>query len=169
MLKTIEDDLFTADAKYLVHQVNCISKRSAHLAKAVFSRYPYADIYSNRDGPSIPGTIIVCGNGLDQRYVINLLGQYYPGKPKYPDSSKDGFEARKRYFYQGLWQISKIPNLESIALPFGIGCGAAGGNWEEYLNIITKFADYLENRKENKVDVLLYKFDEELKNGTVTP
>src|SRR5574342_67230 len=143
MIEIVSGDLFNSQEKYLAHQCNCITNRAAHLAKDVFEKYPYADIYTERKNPDKPGTIIVRGNGEDQRYVVALLAQYYPGKSRYPTNDLDGTEARKKYFFYSLKELSKEPNLESIAFPWKIGCGAAGGSWNFYLGIITKFAKYI--------------------------
>jgi hypothetical protein len=95
MIEIVTGDLFDSKEKYLCHQCNCVTNKAAHLAQSVFEHYPYADIYSARTEPSKPGTIEIRGNGQDQRYVIALLGQYYPGKSKYPQSDLDGQWARK--------------------------------------------------------------------------
>ena len=163
MLQEIQGDLFESKEKYIVHQCNCVTTRAAHLAADVFRRFPYADVYTCRD-PNMqkravfdnenkqiqpeyysdkPGNIIVRGNGADQRYVIAILGQFYPGRPRYSDSRLDGVKARQSYFHQGLWKIAQVEGLESVAFPRGIGCGAAGGDWSFYRKMIKKFADYL--------------------------
>lgn len=144
MLEIVTGDIFDSKEKYLCHQCNCVTNRAAHLAKDVFARYPYADVYTGRTNPDKPGTIIVKGDGQDQRYVIACLGQYYPGKSKYPYSTLDGIEVRQKYFYQCLLRIAQLPDLESIAFPWRIGCGAAGGAWDIYLGNITNFANYVE-------------------------
>jgi len=143
MLEIVNGDLFDSKEKYLLHQTNCVTNRAAHLSKDVFERYPYADIYTHRTEPSVPGTIEIRGDGQEKRFVINLLGQYYPGKPKYPDSKLDGALAREKYFHKCLLKVAKIENLESIALPWRIACGAAGGNWSHYLGTINNFAQYI--------------------------
>ena len=143
MIEIVTGDLFEAPEKYLVHQCNCVTQTAAHLAKDVFERFPYSDIYTGREDPDQPGHIIVRGNGQDQRYVVALLGQYYPGRPKYPKSTLDGIPAREKYFYRALLRLSKLDDLESIAFPWRIGCGAAGGDWERYLGKITNFAQYV--------------------------
>jgi len=153
MIEIVTGSVFDSDEKYLCHQCNCVTNRSAHLAQTVFHHYPYADVYTARKDPDVPGTIIVRGNGNDQRYVIALLGQYYPGTPKYPLSSLDGTKTRERYFHKALIAVAKIPNLESIAFPWRIGCGAAGGNWEYYLSTITNFAKYISETQGAKVKI----------------
>ena len=154
MIEIVTGDLFEAKEKYLVHQCNCVTNSAAHLAKDVFERFPHADIYTKREDPDQPGHIIVRGNGQDQRYIVALLGQYYPGRPKYPKSTLDGTPAREKYFYRALLRLSQLPDLESIAFPWRIGCGAAGGDWERYLGKITNFAQYV---GEKGVQVRVYR------------
>jgi len=139
-MKITIDNLFEASEKYICHQCNCITNRAAHLAADMFQRFPHANIYAERTKPDNPGTIIIRGNGKDQRFVIALLAQYYPGRPKYPDGDRDGYLARRLYFRSCLNEILKIPNLESIAFPEKIGCSAAGGDWGQYQNMIEEFA-----------------------------
>ena len=151
--KIIEADLFTTEAKYLAHQRNCITHRSKHMSEEVFKRYPWADIYMPREftgNKDEPGTIIVKCNGDNMRYVVNMLGQYYPGAPKY---DKDSADMRQENFKKCLDAICGIKDLESIAFPWGVGCGAASGNWEHYHGLLNRFADHLEGHAE----VLIYK------------
>jgi O-acetyl-ADP-ribose deacetylase (regulator of RNase III) len=145
-MKIIEGDLLEAKEQYIAHQCNLVTNRAANLALSVFSRYPYANIYAERKYPHDPevsgprmGDIIIRGNGDDQRLVINMCAQYYPGKPKFALSKRDGYEARQEAFAACLEKISKIPGLKSIAFPWGIGCGAAGGDWEKYQKMISEF------------------------------
>lgn len=152
MLNTIDGNLLDATTKYIAHQTNCVTNRAAHLSAAVFSRYPHADVYSGRIVPNDPGTISIKGNGTDLRYVINMFGQYYPGSPRYPNSAKDGFEVRKKYFFNCLKAIAEIPDLNSIAFPYGIGCGAAGGDWSFYHSLLNKFAHF-----KSDTSVFIYK------------
>jgi len=153
MINIITGDIFDSQEKYLCHQTNCITKKAAHLSKDVFAKYPYSDIYAGRTTPDQPGTIIIRGNGQDQRYVVNMLGQYYPGTPKYPAAAKDGTLAREKYFHQCLLALAKIPDLESVAFPYKIACGAAGGNWDHYLRTISNFAEYVFKTQQTKVTI----------------
>ena len=85
------------------------------------------------------GSIDIAGNGEDKRYVINMFSQYYPGKCKYPGNIDNAY-LRVNAFQSCLNKISKIDNLESIAFPYEIGCGLAGGDWKEYEKMISDFA-----------------------------
>lgn len=143
MIEFVEGDLLEAKEKYIAHQTNCVTKRAAHLAKAVFDRFPYADVYTGRTTPNKPGTIRIMGDGDKQRFVINMFGQYEPGKPKSVKSTLDGYKAREHYFHQALIRIFHMEDLQSIAFPYKIGCGAAGGNWNNYLGTLENFSRYL--------------------------
>lgn len=141
MLKTIIGDLLDAKEKYIVHQTNVTSHFAAGIAAAIFNKFPHSNIYSNRMEADIPGDIIICGNGKDERYVVNLMGQYYPGG--ITNKAIDDEHARQQYFYSGLRKLAKVPNLESVAFNFKIGCGIAQGNWEWYKGTINNFAAHI--------------------------
>jgi hypothetical protein len=138
-LIVIKGNLLHASEKYIAHQTNCVTHRAAHLSRDVFRKFPHADIYSKRNIPDKPGTIIVRGDGKRQRYVINMLGQIYPGSPKFQGMGYDTWRHRESYFNCCLHAILRLSNLDSIAFPYGIGCGAAGGDWESYRDMLRWF------------------------------
>jgi hypothetical protein len=79
----------------------------------------------------------VKGNGKDDRFVINLMGQYSPGKV----TKNETAEMREKWFTDCLNEILKIHDLESIGFPYNIGCGLAGGDWKNYYEMIEQFAE----------------------------
>lgn len=139
MIKTVTGNILESDAQYICHQCNCIATgNGAGLSFAMFDKYPYANIYGDRTERDKLGTIDIRGNGEDQRYIINILAQYYPGSAVYPN---DNPSIREAAFRECLCQISRIPNLVSIAFPYMIGCGLAGGNWDRYYQMIETFSE----------------------------
>ncbi len=158
MPEIITGNLLEATEQYIAHQCNCISDYAAGLAGAIFEKFPYSDCYSDRSHYDVPGTIQICGNGQDQRYVINMFAQYYPGHPKYLTSRKDGTLAREAFFSLCLDEISQIQNLESIAFPWHIGCNLGGGTWVNYLNMLTIFENTV---KDSGVNVKIYRRPED--------
>ncbi len=142
-LNTVEGDLLEADEQYIVHQVNAQTNKGLGLSASLFKRYPYANVYS--DGTKrIPGQIIV------RKDIINLVGQDKPGKA----TKKESAEKREGWFQSGLDLISQIDYLDSVAFPYGIGSGLAGGNWENYYGMIYEFA-----RANPDVKVVIYRLD----------
>lgn len=150
-LKIVKGDLLKSNADFIAHQCNCMTNKSFGLSASMFKTFPYADIYTNREKYSQLGTISVHGDGKDQRYVINMLAQFYPGKCKW----KDTYDKRLDAFQKCLEEISRLPNMEgkSIAFPYNIGCGLAGGNWEDYQKILQYWAQTV------KMTVYLYCYE----------
>lgn len=137
-------NLLEVSAQVIAQQCNCTSKRTRGLSAAIAKKYPYANFYSRRTETSEPGTIELRGKKRkNQRYVLALYAQYYPGKPKANDTSGD----RIMWFNKCLHRISKIKNLRSIAFPSGIGCGLAGGEWNVYQRLIEEWTETIPNIK----------------------
>jgi hypothetical protein len=147
--KVINQSIFNSTETYIAHQCNCTSVNAKTLAETIFKVYPQADTYSKRlrgiqATYSKPGTIDVVGN------IINMYAQYYPSTAKYSNDSKD---KRVIWFKSCLNHIALIPNIknQSIAMPYNIGCAAAGGDWPTYSKMIEEFAN------KNQIHVTLYK------------
>jgi phosphoserine phosphatase len=67
------------------------------------------------------------------------LAQIYPGASRNNIASDDQ-KSREKYFLDCLEKISKIKDINSIAFPWRIGCGLAGGNWDTYMSMIDNFS-----------------------------
>jgi len=152
-LKIVDGDLLDAKETYIAHQCNCISTNAKTLAELIFNKYPDSDSYSKRiNGMKStygdPGTIEIFGD--TEPYIINMYAQYYPAKSKYPN---DSINKRIGWFEECLIHISQIKNIhiKTVAMPFNIGCGAAGGDWNTYYKILTNFAN------KEKIHITLYK------------
>ena len=134
----IDGDLtkFTG-AELVCHQCNATSNRSFGLSSSMFKAYPYANIYSGKLKvvARSPGTIIA-RTSQGKQTIVNMIAQVNPGKPSKHDY--DNYEARVEYFGQCLDAIDReFPNVKTIAMPYGIGCGLAGGDWKLYANLIS--------------------------------
>lgn len=157
-MEIIEGDIFSSDTKYLVHQCNCVSQGAAGIAAAIFEKFPYSDIYSCRPnrvnisnlGPESPGSIIIKGDGNTQRFIVNLMGQVYPGAPR-NKSGIDSYQARVKYFKSGLAELAEITDLETVAFPYLIGCGMASGDWNIYSEMIENFSKEIYQTQQAKV------------------
>jgi hypothetical protein len=152
---------------YIIQQCNCICTKPAGLAKDIGDVFPYAQPYSlphrtpssnpkisiekDRD---IPGTykLFPNKNNEDDPIVVALFGQYDIGKVgKFygirPKDFDDSTENREKWFKQSLTSfgdyIKNKFNSDKIKInayiPYNIGCGMAGGKWENYLNMINEF------------------------------
>lgn len=155
----VTGNLLESTAQFIAHNCNCLTEKAAGLALVMFKRFPYSDIYKRRkqkeSQKDSPGTIVVRGDGKDQRFVINMLAQYYPGPSKNfkygtcgSEASLDSYEQRKQWFATCLQQIKVLaPTMESIAFPYQIGCGLAQGKWADYEQMLAQFAKEMPNTR----------------------
>ena len=136
-------NILNSNEDYILHQCNCITTKGKGLSKQIFDKYPESNIYlAHETKRDIPGTISIKGK------IINLFGQKYPGKPKYKN---DLAEDRLRFFKEAL---NYLPSNISIAIPYGIGCGLASGNWNDYEILIDEFG-----KSRSDINIVLYKFN----------
>ena len=135
IMKTIKCSLLDAPTRYIAHQCNCCSQKAKGLAKSIFDKYP--DASYPKQMQRNPGAISVHNDR-----VINCYAQWVPGKPVQNDTA----EMRLDWFHQCLSCITRIPGIQSIAFPYQIGCGLAGGNWDvDYYPLLERFNSYCQS------------------------
>ena len=160
MAEHVKGDLFETGADVLVQQCNCVSRKT-HGLSAIFADRLGADPYGGRprqtdnlatpEGSDTPGTALLCnvGNGT---YVACLFGQYAPGRPGQYEFYKNvckvrGVEDTKKnrlmWFREALDELGSVLDgvrPAKVAFPYKIGCGMAGGRWEDYSRAIDEWA-----------------------------
>lgn len=161
MVTIVKGDLLQAPDDYIVQQCNCLTVRAHGLSAAIAVKFPEANVYKQRRGVGQrnlamledrgkPGTIVV----MDR--VINLLAQWRPGKVQsgyahiYPESSPPESELQRQLWFQQCLETLALflqGQAVTLAFPYGIGCGLAGGDWTCYLAMIQDFAKANTNLK----------------------
>ena len=131
-VKIIDGDLFSTSAKYICHQVNCQGKMGSGVAKIVRSKFPEAfEQYKKAcsRGGYLGLTQYVATNG---KVIINMFAQDRYG---YDGARYTDYDA----FMKCLAEIhSAIPDGRTIAMPYGIGCGLGGGDWNTVYGMIER-------------------------------
>lgn len=115
----------------------------AGIAKVIRERFPaayVADCATQRGDRKKLGTfsyaVVSAPQNPRLKYIINLYGQYGYGHGKcFTDyeAVQSGLELLKYKATTGL-----IPNIKSIALPYLMGCGHGGGDWDKIMDIVAK-------------------------------
>lgn len=147
-IEVIHGDILTAKEDIIVHQVNCQGVMGAGLALAIKRKYPnvydkYKIACNTMQPEDLLGKIQLIKTH-DNKMVCNLFGQLNYGRNKV----QTDYEAITMCFDK-IYRYAKLNNL-TVAIPYNIGCGLAGGNWTRVLNIILK-------RFKDKSIVKLYK------------
>lgn len=128
-------DMFTSDATYLCHQVNCMGRMGSGIAKTVREKFPtaYHDymslcLLSGKTPKELLGGVQASWTG--NKCIVNMFGQEaygYDGK-QYTDYK--AFEKCLRHIR------NNVPVGSKIAFPHGIGCGLGGGDWNTIISMI---------------------------------
>lgn len=147
-------NIMEATEDIICQQVNCQGVMGTGLAKQIRDKYTqvyteYKKLCDNyKNSRALMGkTLMVkvfCFRQGKFKYIANLFGQYYYGRDKvYTD-----YNALRKAFIC----IRKIAISEgkSVAIPYGIGCGCAGGNWDNVLELIED--------EFNDINVTIYKY-----------
>jgi len=138
MVHIIDGNILDSKEDIIAHQCNCTSFTWSGVAKVIFDTHPYSNTYYPKfNSVRIPGKFSIHGTGK-QRVIANLYAQVYKGKPL--KGGTDTYTKRKHYFKTSLQDMMKDNLGKSVALPFNIGCGLAGGRWEDYLDMVTEAA-----------------------------
>ena len=156
MIKTINCDILESGADIICHQVNCQGVMGSGLAKQLKERYPrmYEEYVAhckwNKDHHTTPlGSIVAYWelpywssllNGLPPGppAVVGLYGQNYYGIDKQHTDYK-ALESSLWTFYNIFCTDAQY--YPSVAIPYGLGCGLGGGDWEVVHKIICDVFD----------------------------
>ncbi len=173
----VKGDLLDAKVDVILQQTNCLTVRPHGLSETISKKYPYANAYGNRrairnrnlavpEDRDVPGTV-KWFYPTDQGPIVGcIFGQWQPGKagqgyggayPCPPGCDKrETNEQRLQWFQQGLREITlaieAFPENAKIGIPFKIGCGLAGGDWNKYEKMLIEWSDTL---PEN-VSIIIY-------------
>ena len=140
-MKIIYDNILNAKEDIIAHQTNCKGVMGSGVAKFIKEKYPevykeykrYCDVEDNTD---LLGTMQICKCD-DNKFVANLFGQYSYGCR----TKQTNYEALEESL-KSLYNYAKENKL-SVAIPYRIGCGLGGGDWEFVESLINNiFKDY---------------------------
>ena len=148
----LNGNILEARENIICHQVNCQAVMGSGLAKQIRNKYPevYTDYYNfcktfDCAREKLLGNlkITICNDG---KMVANLFGQFYYGRNLKQYTNYIALE-------NSLKKLLKFINDTdyTVAFPYNLGCGLAGGNWNIVYNII-------DNVFKNKI-VSIYKYD----------
>lgn len=129
--KTFNDiligDILNVKNGIIVHQVNCQYTMGAGLAKQIKQKYP-KHYYDYKNTKPFMGNIVITEISKSL-YIIGIYGQNDYGR-----GLKTNYEALE----EGMKKVNEFRMLKNLPvyIPYKIGCGLAGGDWEIVKNII---------------------------------
>ena len=154
-------DVLDTPIHIIAHQVNCKGVMGAGLAKQIRDRYPRVyscyKIYCKAYPHELRGTraYLVNSDGTlkPEHLFMNIFGQDGYGR----GTVQTDYQAFKNSITKGLEFYRAAVCNDSyavqipIAIPYGIGCGLAGGDWDKMKDILEEI------EKEENVLFFAYK------------
>lgn len=147
MIETYIGDIFDSEANIIVHQCNCFHTMGGGIAKVIADKYPDAKLMDDLTplGTRKLGTYSFAFVDDKKRIIINMYSQgKYGKKAVFTDykamkealiSIRDCFIAAiKEFTTQNDFDINNIV----LGIPYLIGCGLGGGDWNEVEKIINE-------------------------------
>lgn len=152
MLEIVDGNVLAAKENIIAHQVNCLGVMGGGVALQIRKQFPnvykeYTHLCSQYEGnpAGLLGNVQILNIG-DNKWIANCFGQNDCFRLKVCTV----YEALDKCFAQ-LYNIAKSRGL-SIAMPYMIGCGLAGGDWDVVYSMLQKYFD------NNDVKLTLYKY-----------
>ena len=140
----VEGDLLLSSEDILAHQTNCLGIMGGGIALQIKNKYPnvfkqYREFCLNRTcSEKLLGECqIVKIENEPNRYIANLFGQF--------EISRTSVQTREDCLEKALIILKNEAQRKdlSVGIPYKIGCGLAGGNWDNVYQIISRvFYDY---------------------------
>lgn len=129
-MQIIHGNLLTTPG-LIVQQVNATGSRPKGLSATLAKAFPDEAIYT-----LVPPSLRWLGVAHCTGRVVHLCAQNRPGKP----GPNDTAGMRLVWFKQALADLTVQHPTADVALPYGIGCGLAGGSWALYSKAIEEWA-----------------------------
>lgn len=141
MIKIINGNILEAHEDIICHQVNCRGAMGAGLAKQIKDKNPlvyssYRTYCNSRSFEDLLGKSFIIISDDSKHYIANIFGQNGFGR---------GIQTNYGALQSGMLVVKQYARSKqySVAIPFGIGCGLAGGDWSIVYRIIEDvFYDY---------------------------
>lgn len=137
MVIEVEGNLLTYPGiDVICHQVNCLGVMGAGIAKQIKSKFPEAfNIYYSAcrmGGKKMLGECQLTESR--GRIIANLFGEYSftESIAPYPENRHTDYDALRNSLIQlKKWSHNQGNDTKvSLGVPYKIGCGLAGGDWE---------------------------------------
>ena len=137
MIKIIKGDLLESGLPIIGHQVNCLGIMGAGIAKQIKSKWftvftEYAKFCNKfvSDYELLGKCQLVEVADDTTGYVANLFGEYSFAETVAPFENRNtDYEALREALLSLKVQALQL-GIHDVGLPYKIGCGLAGGDWE---------------------------------------
>ena len=129
MIEIVNGNIFDGNDDIICHQVNTFGVMGAGIAAEIKKRFPrvyeiYYEICNEYKSNQLMGNVLFC-NQYAPPEIANFFSQY---------NMTTDYQSLKSCLI-AVYNYAKR-NSRSIAIPYGMGCGIAKGNWDTVYEMI---------------------------------
>lgn len=137
MIKIVNGDLLQSNLPLIAHQTNCWGVMGAGIAKSIKNKW--IDVYIQyvnfckklEYSKNLLGKCQVCTTGESPiGLVANLFGEYSFTESVAPYENRHTDYDALRKALLNLKAYCEDENITEIGIPYKLGCGLAGGDWD---------------------------------------
>lgn len=137
MIEIVNGDLLQSNLPLIAHQTNCLGVMGAGIARSIKNKWhvvytQYINFCKNlKYSKNLLGKCQICATGDDPtNLVANLFGEYSFTESVAPyENRHTDYDALRGALVQ-LKAFCKDMNITKIGIPYKLGCGLAGGDWD---------------------------------------
>lgn len=137
MIEIVKGDLLKSNLPLIAHQTNCLGVMGGGIAKAIRNKWnsvyaQYVNYCKNFDySKALLGKCQICITGeAPTKLVANLFGEYSFTESVAPyENRHTDYDALKLALIN-LREFCKDEEITEIGIPYKLGCGLAGGDWD---------------------------------------
>ena len=145
-MQLINKNIFDGEWHGMVHCANLYHTFGAGIAKQIKIKYPeaYKADCESTHGDKLKLGFFTFSDEVENKTIYNLYGQIGIGNDKNPLKRNCQYD----FIHDGIWRIcefildSKDDKPYCLAIPHGMGCGLAGGEW----SIVYSILEYIESQ-----------------------
>lgn len=130
-MQVISKDILTVESGIICQQVNAEGWMGAGLALQIRQKWPIVYEEYRRSTPQLGEVQIIDVDTKEGLWIFNLCAQRTVGK---------GVQTEYKYFVECLEKVEgRNRRGWPLYLPWRIGCGLAGGNWNIVIRILLEY------------------------------
>jgi len=151
MIKQINGNILNTNDTIICHQVNCQGVMGSGIALQIKNKYPqvysdYMKFFKEYGKDDLLNRTVTSYDDNSNVFIMSMFSQYKYGR----DKRHTDYESMRKCF-EFIKEQSDDCGM-SISIPYKIGCGLAGGDWEIVYKIIEEV--FVGN------EVVIYRFEE---------
>lgn len=137
MIEIVKGDLLQSKLPLIAHQTNCLGVMGAGIARSIKNKW--FNVFNQYVGyckqlnysKNLLGKCQICPTGdKDIKYVANVFGEYSFTESAAPFENRHTDYDALRESLNSLKQQALEMGITNIGIPYKLGCGLAGGDWD---------------------------------------